>query len=671
MPEPREKPKMEKPQAKSPSALSPKQAARVLSSKYERQLEQRVPGEENETEYATGQVQSASRRVTEDVAGGVQRFHDGRRKAKAQWKSCAGQDEAPADGGTEQSEGARHPTAPKERPSTEDGQSAADSPKTRRQTNSRKKAPDDKRRPDAAKSNATKSQKENTARQNEEIFTDTSRPGRQTGPSPGTSTPKSTGTGKQPSAAKGAWQASDSAPAVTRRSATPKERPRAAAVTLKTRENIRAAAKASGKADVTGIRPRRIKAAAQSLRRMRQNMQRPMTRQMVTQARKTAKTAVALMKTAAVTVTKAVAKLIGSLAGLTGGGLLLIVLILVFVVAAIGNSPFGIFFAAERSAPNAVSVSEAVSTVNIAYNAKLEELQAGDYDSIVIHGQAADWPEVLAVFAAKTAGAEDGVDVATLDADRVQRLTDVFGDMTAIETEVEIIDHPGSGEDDPGWTEYILHITITAKTADDMRMQYGFTEYQNSALDELLAERDALAALIGSLTITNADVSAILDALPDDLPAERRAAVETALTLVGKVNYFWGGKSSVIGWDSRWGTLRQVTAADSPTTGTYRPYGLDCSGYVDWVFNNSLEYVIGHGGGAASQHTYCTDISWDEAQPGDLAFFSDDSHVGIVVSRSDTDGILVAHCSSGHNNVVVTDCAASGFTAIGRPDIFD
>ena len=263
------------------------------------------------------------------------------------------------------------------------------------------------------------------------------------------------------------------------------------------------------------------------------------------------------------------------------------------------------------------------------------------------------------------------MDVVTLDADRVQRLIDVFWDMTAITTGVETINHTGSGEDDPGWTEHILHITITAKIADDMRTQYSFTKYQNSALDEMLEERDALVALVGSLTITNADVSAVLDALPDDLSTERREVVTTALTLVGKVNYFWGGKSSAIGWDSRWGTLRQVAAAGSSTTGTYRPYGLDCSGWVDWVFNNSLGYVIGHGGGAAMQHPYCTNIQWDKAQPGDLAFYPDDSHVGIVVGRSDTNGILVAHCSSGSNNVVVTDGAASGFTAIGRPDIFD
>ena len=69
---------------------------------------------------------------------------------------------------------------------------------------------------------------------------------------------------------------------------------------------------------------------------------------------------------------------------------------------------------------------------------RLEELQAGGtYDSVEVHGQPPGWPEVLAVFAARTAGAEDGVDVAVLDPERVERLRTVFWDMTKLTTQVE------------------------------------------------------------------------------------------------------------------------------------------------------------------------------------------------------------------------------------------
>ena len=167
---------------------------------------------------------------------------------------------------------------------------------------------------------------------------------------------------------------------------------------------------------------------------------------------------------------------------------------------------------------------------------------------------------------------------------------------------------------------------------------------------------------------TQADAVALLKNLPADLSPERRAVVRHALSLVGKVNYFWGGKSRVLGWDSRWGQLQLVWAEGSETTGTYRPFGLDCSGFVDWVFYNASggEYLIGHGGGAYSQHTYCTDIPWSEAQPGDLVFYPEDEHVGIVGGWDESGNLLIIHCTSGsYNNVVIT--RSNGFVSIAIP----
>lgn len=70
----------------------------------------------------------------------------------------------------------------------------------------------------------------------------------------------------------------------------------------------------------------------------------------------------------------------------------------------------------------------------------------------------------------------------------------------------------------------------------------------------------------------------VWERLPGDLSMERRMVVTYALALVDKVDYFWGGKSLVLGWDDRWGELTEVTAEGSDTTGTEQPYGLDCSG---------------------------------------------------------------------------------------------
>ena len=353
-----------------------------------------------------------------------------------------------------------------------------------------------------------------------------------------------------------------------------------------------------------------------------------------------------------------------------GGVILLIVLLCLILVAAIAASPFGIFFAGGGS-EDGVPVSVAVAQVNYAYNETLEELQTAEsYDDVVIEGTGADWVDILAVFAVKVAGSNDAdaTDVVTLDKNRIDRLEAVFWDMNAVAHEVEEIDHPESSEGaDDGYTERILHITITGKTAEEMAAEYGFTDQQLEMLQELLEEREMLADLIGSLMNVTADAKEVLLNLPEDLPPEREAVIRAACSLVGKVNYFWGGKNLVLGWDSRWGRLTEVTAAGNSTTGTYRPYGLDCSGFVDWVFYNATggEYIIGHGGGAMMQHSYCTSISWAEAQIGDLVFYPEDTHVGIVCGWDESGNILIVHCAFSANNVVIT--GQEGFTTIGRP----
>ena len=159
----------------------------------------------------------------------------------------------------------------------------------------------------------------------------------------------------------------------------------------------------------------------------------------------------------------------------------------------------------------------------------------------------------------------------------------------------------------------------------------------------------------------------VWERLPDDLSMERRMVVTYALALVDKVDYFWGGKSLVLGWDERWGELTEVTAEGGDSTGTEQPYGLDCSGFVDWAFYNASggEYVIGQGGGAMEQHADCVDIEWDEVQPGDLLFYPEDEHVGIAAGRDWLGRLLVVHCASGTGGVAISH--RTGFETAARP----
>ena len=451
-----------------------------------------------------------------------------------------------------------------------------------------------------------------------------------------------------------------------RRSFAPKEKPTGGSFIPKTRQSGAAAYKSTAKAASAAAKK---KTATRPMELAKRRVQRKAQRKLLQQSGSRAKAALDLSRKAAVMTAKAVSSLISALAGLLGGAFLIPIICLIVLVAVIIASPFGILFANEPT-PGAMPLNVAVGQLNMELANTLETMQTGDYDSIDIQGQGPDWREVVAVFAARTAGADDGTDVAALTPDRVDRLKAVFWDMCAITSEVETIPHPDSDPDDDtddSWTERILHITITAKTAEDMRTEYAFTDYQNRALAELLAELSTMDLLLTDLSASQEQARNILRNLPAGLSPERRAVVETACKLVGKVNYFWGGKSRVIGWDSRWGTIQKVWADGSSTTGTYRPYGLDCSGFVDWVFYNISDgaYTIGHGGGAHAQHTYCTAITWTEAQPGDLVFYPEDTHVGIVGGWDESGNILIIHCASGYNNVVVTK--QEGFATIGRP----
>ena len=444
--------------------------------------------------------------------------------------------------------------------------------------------------------------------------------------------------------------------------AAPREKPRRD-VSIRTRDTEQIAPPtAQPKTSVSKIDTKRARKTAT------QDAQRKMLKKGNNRAARAAAAAAKKLTEAAA---KAVKELISALASLGGGTALFIVFSIVIVAGAFLASPLGILFADEQQADDTVPLATAIAEIQGEYHAELERLQNGDFVSVQIVGQAPDWREVVAVFASKTAGAEDGIDVFTLDEERVELLRQVFWDMCEITTATQTVDVPDSDPDDDvddSHTGIALTITITSKTAEQMRLIYVFTKYQNDALDILLENLSSLNIPMGSLTISQEDAIALLENLPDDLDPARKAVVETAVQLVGRVSYFWGGKSLTLGWDDRWGVPTKVTAAGSGSTGTVRPFGLDCSGFVDWTFYNATDgsYYPGRGGGAATQHSYCTNISWSDAQPGDLVFYPDDSHVGIVGGKDGN--LLIVHCSGGANGVVIT--GAAGFTSVARPECF-
>lgn len=159
--------------------------------------------------------------------------------------------------------------------------------------------------------------------------------------------------------------------------------------------------------------------------RMRQKAKKEAQRTMSQGTKKTARATAALSRKAAAATAKAVKSLIGVLSALVGGATLAAALCVIFLIAAVIASPFGLLFSNEPS-PGAVPLNAAVTQINVELTDKLALLQAGDYDSVDVQGTGPDWREVAAVFACKNALGAGGVDVAALTPDRVDRLKAVF-----------------------------------------------------------------------------------------------------------------------------------------------------------------------------------------------------------------------------------------------------
>lgn len=168
--------------------------------------------------------------------------------------------------------------------------------------------------------------------------------------------------------------------------------------------------------------------------------------------------------------------------------------------------------------------------------------------------------------------------------------------------------------------------------------------------------------------LTDAELIAFVNA--QNCSPMRKHIITTALSLVGKVPYFWGGKSAP-GWNDAWNTPRLVTSAGSPTTGTIRPFGLDCSGFTTWVFNTAVGVEIGAGCNGQYPNTY--GVSAAELLPGDLGFLADDDGWGhvLIFAGYDAEGTRMWVHSSGGIGVILNTPSYEGRLSYRRLSIVD
>ena len=127
---------------------------------------------------------------------------------------------------------------------------------------------------------------------------------------------------------------------------------------------------------------------------------------------------------------------------------------------------------------------------------------------------------------------------------------------------------------------------------------------------------------------------------------QRKELITAALSLVGRVPYFWGGKSAS-GWNDEWNTPKLVTSTGSSTSNTLQPYGLDCTGFTDWVYKTALGINIGEG--SYTQWDNSIALTKSELLPGDLGYMAvpgtvNTNHVLIYAGKDPNGNILWVHC---------------------------
>ena len=211
----------------------------------------------------------------------------------------------------------------------------------------------------------------------------------------------------------------------------------------------------------------------------------------------------------------------GSLMALLGaGGVVLVLAMVIGAAAAVIGSPMGILFSDESGDTNSIRIAEIVAETNADFGTAINDIVSAhpecsettmEYDYEDGHTWASYWPEVLAIFAVHTNLNSDS-DVVVINAAQMQRIQDTFWAMDEITYEVEEVDTtPEPTEDDPDpeqQTDYILHITVSSKTVDELAELYNFTQDQKDILHQLLSEemRPSLLALCGGIAVADGEL---------------------------------------------------------------------------------------------------------------------------------------------------------------------
>ena len=272
-------------------------------------------------------------------------------------------------------------------------------------------------------------------------------------------------------------------------------------------------------------------------------------------------------------------------------------------------------------------------------------------DSLLVR----NWQDILAVYIYQQS--QDGKTEFTLDSSCKKDLAKIFAELNPIVRD----------------KQDITHVTYANR-----KINYYIKKNKIAKKDRTILKKYVETDCKLLCAVVTAANGFVRESVGDDVSEERVNVISAAYSLVGKVGYFWGGKSTVIGEDPSWGTSEKVSAEGSKSTGTIRAYGLDCSGFVTWAVINgyqdkAMQEAVGDG--TSDQWEKANVVTEADAQPGDLVFqkgpeAGSDNHVGILCGKTDAGDWIAVHCSSGKNGVTVGEAYSASFRYIRQPSFY-
>lgn len=149
--------------------------------------------------------------------------------------------------------------------------------------------------------------------------------------------------------------------------------------------------------------------------------------------------------------------------------------------------------------------------------------------------------------------------------------------------------------------------------------------------------------------LTSEDINGYMAMVPENVSQIRKDFIKYALTSVGKIPYYWGGKPSKPGY-----TGNDFGSIISPDEDERFLKGLDCSGWINWLYWS----ISGHGLGAESTGTLLssgTATTKSQLIPGDICIRTGSRpHVVVFLGWAEDGQMWCIQETSGNiNNVEV------------------